>query len=560
MPPTTGRWGRIIAVTRLATGLILLFYVLTHNLNHALGLISLSAMEAGRTVFLGFWRPLEVVLLLAVLLHLSIGLRALYRRKSLRMPFLEATQLALGLAAPPLLLLHIIGTSVAHALYGVDDRYAYVLWVIWLVAPNLGVMQSLAVLVTWIHGCIGLNYWLRVKTWFPPWRPYLGALALLIPVLSLLGFVAGAREVAQLAADPAWVPTLDAQINLASPEEVAFLYQLRDWLMLAFVAIVGGVFVARGVRTLATRRRAIAISYPDGKRVIIQPGTSLLEASRIGGIPHASVCGGRSRCSTCRVRVIEGAEALPAPLEEEQRVLARIHAAPGVRLACQARPTGPVTIQPLLPPQITAQKALFGSDISQGKEQEVAVLFADLRGFTSMAERRLPYDVVFLLNQYFRLTGEAVIAAGGHVDKFIGDGVMAVFGLRGRPELAPAQALDAARRMARALEVFNAQHHAELKTPFRIGIGIHFGPAIVGEMGFSPALSLTAIGDTVNTASRLESATKEENCQLLISETVALGAELPGDVGRRCEISLRGREQKLVAIAIDNAAALPASA
>ena len=80
------------AATRLATGLILFFYVLTHNLNHALGLISLSAMEAGRAAFLGFWRPLELVLLLAALLHLSIGLRALYRRKSLRMPFLEATR------------------------------------------------------------------------------------------------------------------------------------------------------------------------------------------------------------------------------------------------------------------------------------------------------------------------------------------------------------------------------------------------------------------------------------------------------------------------------------
>jgi adenylate cyclase len=500
------------------------------------------------------------VLLLAALLHLSIGLRALYRRKSLRMPFLEATQLALGLAAPPLLLLHILGTSVAHALYGVEDRYAYVLWVIWLVSPGLGVLQSLAVVVTWIHGCIGLNYWLRVKAWFPPWRPFLGALALLIPVLSLLGFVAGAREVAQLAADPAWVPTLDAQVNLASPDEVAFIYRLRDWLMLAFVAIVGGVFAARVVRTLATRRRAIAVTYPDGKRVVIQPGTTLLEASRIGGIPHAAVCGGRSRCSTCRVRVIEGAESLPPPQEEEERVLHRIHAAPGVRLACQTRPVGPVTIQPLLPPQITAPKALFSGDVSQGKEQEVAVLFADLRGFTSMAERRLPYDVVFLLNQYFRVTGEAIVAAGGHVDKFIGDGVMAVFGLRGRPELASAQALDAARRMALALEIFNAQHQADLKTPFRIGIGIHFGPAIVGEMGFPPALSLTAIGDTVNTASRLESATKEENCQLLISETVANGAELPGDIGRRCEIALRGREQRLLAVAIDNAAMLPASA
>jgi len=560
VPPTTGHWGRIIAVTRLSTGLILFFYVLTHDLNHVLGLISLSAMEAGRAVFLGFWRPLELVLLLAAALHLAIGLRALYRRKSLRMPFLEATQLALGLSAPPLLILHILGTAVSHALYGIDDRYAYVLWVIWVVSPGLGVMQSAAVIVTWIHGCIGLNYWLRVKQWFPPWRPYLGALALLIPVLALLGFVAGAREVAELAANPDWPPALAAQINMPSQQNVAFLYRLSDLLMIAFFAIVGGVFAARIVRTLATRRRAITVSYPDGKRVVIQPGTSLLEASRIGGIPHASVCGGRSRCSTCRVRVIEGAEALPPPMEEEQRVLTRIHAAPGVRLACQARPTGAVTIQPLLPPQVTAQKALFGGDVSQGKEQEVAVLFADLRGFTSMAERRLPYDVVFLLNQYFRATGEAVLAAGGHVDKFIGDGVMAVFGLRGRPELACAQAIDAARRIAVALDVFNAQHHAELKSPFRIGIGIHFGPVIVGEMGFPPALSLTVIGDTVNTASRLETATKEENCQLLISEAVARAAELPQDVGRRCEITLRGREQMLVAIAIDSARAIPASA
>jgi adenylate cyclase len=559
VPPTTGRWGRIIAVTRLTTGLILFFYVLTHNLNHALGLISLSALEGGRLVFLGFWRPLEPVLLLAALLHLAIGLRALYRRKSLRMPPLEASQLALGLSAPPLIILHILATAVAHALYGIEDRYAYVLWAAWTVAPVNAVLQSSALVVTWIHGCIGLNYWLRVKAWFPPWRPWLGALALLIPVLALLGFVAGAREVAALAADPGWPAMLAAEINLPAQEETAFLYDLGNWLIAGFAALVGGVFAARGVRTLVTRRRAIAVSYPDGRRVVIQPGTSLLEASRIGGIPHAAVCGGRSRCSTCRVRVIDGAEALPLPLEEEQRVLARIHAPPGVRLACQTRPTAAVTIQPLLPPHITAPKALVGSDVSQGKEQEVAVLFADLRGFTSMAERRLPYDVVFLLNQYFRMVGEAIVAAGGHVDKFIGDGVMAVFGLKGRPDLAAAQALDAARRMALALEIFNAQHHAELKSPFRIGIGIHFGPAIVGEMGFPPALSLTAIGDTVNTASRLESATKEENCQLLVSEIVAHGAALPADIGRRCEISLRGREQVVVAIAIDNAAVIPAS-
>ena len=270
-------------------------------------------------------------------------------------------------------------------------------------------MQSLALVVTWIHGCIGLNYWLRVKPWFPPlaactwarWRCWFRCCR------CWGSSPARARSRDWRRIPPGSRPS-PPRSTWPSQDQVGFLYQLRDWLMLAFFAIVGGVFAARVVRTLATRRRAITVTYPDGKRVVIQPGTSLLEASRIGGIPHASVCGGRSRCSTCRVRVIEGAEALPPPLEEEQRVLARIHAAPSVRLACQARPTGAVTIQPLLPPQVTAPKALFGGDVSQGKEQEVAVLFADLRGFTSMAERRLPYDVVFLLNQYFRLTGESV--------------------------------------------------------------------------------------------------------------------------------------------------------
>lgn len=560
MPPQSGRWGRIVALTRLATGLVLFAYVLTHNLNHILGLVSLDAMERGRVVFLAFWRfePVETLLFLSLLLHFAIGLRALYRRKSLRMPALEAAQLILGLSAPPLLILHVLGTAYAHDVYGLDDRYAFVLWAIWIASPGIGAMQAAALVVTWIHGCIGLNFWLRVKPWFPRWRLALGIAALLIPVLALLGFADGAREVARLAADPAWLPAMLSATNAPDAGEVAQIYRLRDWLIAGFSVLLLGVFVVRGLRQLATRHRAVAVTYPDGKRVVIQPGTTLLEASRIGNIPHASVCGGRSRCSTCRVHVISGAESLPPPAEEEARVLARIHAAPAVRLACQVRPTAPVTIQPLMPPGTSAPRALFGADLSQGKEQEVAILFADLRGFTGMAEQRLPYDVVFLLNQYFRTTGTAIQEAGGHVDKFIGDGVMAVFGLRGRAELAAAQALDAARRMAEGIAAFNAQHSAELRTPLRIGIGVHFGPAIVGEMGFAPALSLTAIGDTVNIASRLEAATKEQGCQLLVSESAAAAAEMNLDLGRKVEISLRGRREPLIAYALDDAQALGA--
>jgi adenylate cyclase len=215
----------------------------------------------------------------------------------------------------------------------------------------------------------------------------------------------------------------------------------------------------------------------------------------------------------------------------------------------------------VLPQQVA--EGLLGGDLHSEEpfqRRRITVLFADMVGFTDLSESLEPEELAEVLNGYLREMTAAVLAHGGSLDNFIGDGVMAVFGLRGRPELACAQAIDCARRMAGALDVFNAQHHAELKSPFRIGIGIHFGLAIVGEMGFPPALSLTVIGDTVNTASRLETATKEENCQLLISEIVARAAELPQDVGRRCEIALRGREQILVAIAIDDAHAIPVSA
>jgi adenylate cyclase len=184
---------------------------------------------------------------------------------------------------------------------------------------------------------------------------------------------------------------------------------------------------------------------------------------------------------------------------------------------------------------------------------EIAVLFADIRGFTQLSEHRLPYDVVFLLNRYFRAMGEAITNAGGRVDKFIGDGVMALFGLDGTPESACRQAIAAAIGMARNLEQLNQSLHHDLQQPLRIGIGIHVGPTIVGEMGFAGAQSLTAIGDTVNTASRLETATKEFSCQLLVSKRVAELAGIRLDAVTPHDLPLRGRSETVEVYAIDNA-------
>jgi adenylate cyclase len=275
-------------------------------------------------------------------------------------------------------------------------------------------------------------------------------------------------------------------------------------------------------------------------------------------VPHASVCGGRGRCSTCRVRVGGPDRALlPAPSAEEQKVLARVGAPESVRLACQLRPPpGRYRITPLLPATAGPVEAYRSQPQAHGGERYVAILFADIRGFTSISEGRLPYDVVFLLNRYFRATGQAVHAAGGRLDKFIGDGVMAIFGLTSDPQLACRQALDGARRMALALDDLNEALSGDLDRPLRIGIGLHAGPAIVGEMGYERVSSLTAIGDTVNIASRLEALTKDFGAELVVSQDLLDRAGIDREVGVRHDVEIRGRQARLAVRALQRTADL----
>jgi adenylate cyclase len=546
---------RLIGTTRLVTGLVLFAYVLTHDLNHALGVISLSALEAGRHVFVAFWQfpPIRYAFYLSILLHLLVALRALFLRRNLRMPLGDFLQFTLGLALPPLLALHVMGTAVANLTFGLNPDYQYVIWSLWVVQPAYALLQSAALLVAWIHGCIGLRGWLRLKPWYGAWRDALYAGALVVPILSLLGFVAAGHAVAQLAQSPDWVRAMLLAARLPDAADIARLYRWLEGAFIGYGIALAAVFAARLLRGWLSRRRAIEIRYTDGHSVTVQPGTSILEASRLGGVPHAAVCGGRGRCSTCRVRIVSGEHHLPPANDDESRLLLRIGAAPGTRLACQARPTGPVTVAALLPPMAPSHTALRHSAQHHGQEREIAVLFADIRDFTRFAEHRLPYDVVFLLNRYFRAMGEAVTAGGGRIDKFIGDGVMALFGLAGTPRQACLQAIDTAARMSANLEQLNQLFAHDLQQPLRIGIGIHVGPVIVGEMGFAGAQSLTAIGDAVNTASRLESATKEFGCQLLLSAEVAAlaGLQLHGLTPH--EIPLRGRTAKVTAYAISDA-------
>jgi adenylate cyclase len=548
-----------VRALRASTGTVLFAFVLTHLLNHALGLVSLEALEGGRRVFLVVWRnPLGTALLYgSFLIHAGLALRSLYRRRSWRMPFWEAAQLLLGLSVPPLLWEHMVGTRIASSDTSANDGYAELLAILWTLHPAAGARQVLTLLVAWLHGCIGLHYWLRLKSWYAPALPWSYGAALLIPILALLGFAGGGREVAALMADEAFRTELFA--GFPDRDEVVRLTRIYNGGLVVYCALLLGTLAARLVRMTAERRHAIRVSYPDGRRIDVGRGATLLEASRAAGVPHASVCGGRGRCSTCRVRIVRGQDHLPPPSEDELRVLQRIGAGPTTRLACQARPTGAVEIVPLLPPHATPADARGRPAYLHGAEQDIAILFCDLRAFTNLAEHRLPFDLVFLLNRFFRAMGEAVEEAGGRVDKFIGDGVMALFGIGGTPQEGCRNAIEAARRMAVHLSDINYALSHDLPEPLRIGIGIHAGPAIVGEMGYGRATGLTAIGDAVNAASRLEALTKEFDCQLVVSQAVADLAGVPLEDFPRREVTLRGRREAISVRIVVDAATLPAA-
>jgi adenylate cyclase len=551
----------VIRRLRLASGLVMFVYVTTHLVNHSLGLISVRAMDLALEYIYEYWAsPLGGVILYgAFAIHYSLALWALWLRRSLKMPFAEATQLVLGFSIPFMLTDHVLQTRVADKFF--DANYGYystLLYAYFVANPPRGVVQIVVLLVAWIHAMIGLRFWLRLKPWYERWQPILYAFALLLPTFAILGVFEGGRQVMILAEDPAWVARLAAEHPRPAPADAAFLDRMVVWVRFGFLAALLGVLAARIVRARWERRRGvIRMTYPSGRVVEILHGVSALEASRMAGIPHASVCGGRGRCSTCRIKVEGPAEALPPPATDEVKVLHRVGAAPDVRLACQLRPQGDLRVTPLLPATAQASDGFRRPGYLHGAEREIAILFADLRAFTQLSEHKLPYDLVFLLNRYFAEMGHAVEAAGGRIDKFIGDGVMALFGLDSGVEAGCREALAAARGMSERMQSLNAaliHDHAE---PLRIGIGIHTGPAIVGEMGYGKAVSITAVGDSVNTASRIEGLTKTYACELVISEAVALRAGLDLGDAPRHEIEIRGRVERLMVRTFASARDLP---
>lgn len=536
------RW-RDPQVWRLASGLVLFAFALTHFLNHALGHVSIQAMEEVQAVRRAFWRsrPGTALLYGSLATHAALALWKLIQRRTWRMSAWEAVQIGLGLAIPFMAAAHVAATRGLNALYGFDDLYRFELSLLW---PGLAVDQSLLLVVVWLHAMIGLHFWLRTKAWYGRWSPLLLVLAVMIPTVSITGWIEGARRLA-LMADRPTVP--------------AYVFEKGGPLIDRAKTGVWIVFGAAVVALLAMRlrdwfTRGPAITYP-GRTVRGAPHATLLEISRAAGVPHASVCGGRGRCTTCRVLVIEGEDRLAPPNHVEQAALMRIHAPPGVRLACQIRPEHALKVRPLVP--LHDADPVTSRDMYRwGVERRVTVMFSDLRGFTTLAERLYPYDSVFLLNRYFEVMSEAIERHGGEVDKFLGDGIMALFGVSAAPAAGSAAGLRAARDMFAALDKLNAEFDATLTERLRMGIGLHMGPAVLGRVGAERSASLTALGDTVNIASRLENLNKEFGSVLVVSEETVRASRLVLEGAEAHQISVRGRAEMLTVHVVRDAVVL----
>ncbi|HJT62428.1 MAG TPA: adenylate/guanylate cyclase domain-containing protein [Burkholderiales bacterium] len=538
---------------RLSTGLVVALFVVGHFLNHALGVVSIEAMDRMRVALALWWRspPGTVLLYGALLIHFVLALISLYRRSTLRMPAWEAAQLILGLSIPPLLIAHVVGTRLTWMLLGHNIDYERIVGLLW--SSDWGIArQSLLLLIVWAHACAGLHYWLRVRQWYRNLEPLAFAVALLLPAIALAGFTSAGFYLWPSVESVGGMQKYNVDLAGMSDAERTRMAAWRSGLEWAFWIALAATLLARWLRTRIGA--TYQVRHVSGRVITAPVGRSILEAIRDEGLPHASVCGGRARCTTCRVRVSGGLEHLPPAGRMEAQALGRIQAPPNVRLACQCRPTRDVAVAPLLPPNAGPSSARRAQSESLGRERRIVAVFVDLRDSTHLAEGRLPYDVVFIMNQFFAEMHAALRATGGYYAQFRGDGLLALYGLQSALPAACRAALEGAAQMQERIEQLNRSLAVDLPSPLRIGIGIHAGVAIVGTLGPPDAPIYSAIGDMVNTAARFEDMTKAFGCTLVVSAEALRQAGIePAQLSNESpqhQVRVRGKTERLTVYAV----------
>jgi len=287
--------------------------------------------------------------------------------------------------------------------------------------------------------------------------------------------------------------------------------------------------------------------FPDEKKIEINTKETILQVSLQAGVSHTHVCGGKARCSTCSVVILEGLENCSPPSAKEQAMAERLHFGPTIRLACQTTISGNVKLRRLVldDEDVTLAYQLSPSMISGsvGEEKEVAILFCDIRGFTAFAESLVPYDVIYVLNCYFLRMGRVITRNNGYIDNYMGDGFLALFGVEDSIGAA-LQSVKAALEMIEEMGRLNQKLSSLFKRDLQIGIGIHYGKVVVGMMGASGKKRETAIGDAVNFASRIEEMNKKLRTNLLISKEICKQVKEQVRLGKEIKTRIKGKSSK----------------
>ena len=280
-----------------------------------------------------------------------------------------------------------------------------------------------------------------------------------------------------------------------------------------------------------------------------QQGQTLLDVSIHHKIPHLRECGGHGKCTTCRVRILEGMQHLSKPTQLEKTTSFLRKWDPSIRLACQAIPHGNVSLQRLIWSSAEANK-LQMETLPEGRaeEKQVAILFCDLRNFTKMSSQNLNFDIAFMLNRFYTALGEPILMNNGIIYQYVGDQIVGVFGTSGDdPQKICTDAVRAAIGMKYALDNLNTLELKDLDMHLQSGIGINFGSVFMGHLGHPTHRQFSVIGDPVNVASRIQDHTKETGTRILIADSVLENITKDSlETGKEFKTVLRGKEEEVL--------------
>ena len=276
---------------------------------------------------------------------------------------------------------------------------------------------------------------------------------------------------------------------------------------------------------------------------------TILDTSIQNKIPHLRECGGNGKCTTCRVRIMEGDENVSPRTKKEQKVAEQRKWDSSIRLACQCKVNGDVKLQRLIWSSAEVNK-IQKELVPEGKAEErsIAILFCDLRNFTNLSTQNTSFDIAYLLNRFYTVLGDPILLNNGVIYQYVGDEIVGVFGTAGgSKEKNCMDAIRAAKAMQYALDRLNKIELKDFDVKLEIGIGVNFGKAFVGHLGHPTHRVFSVVGDPVNVASRIEGQTKQSKTKLLISDSVYkhLDHELV-KLGDSFHCSLNGIDQEVL--------------